>query len=182
MNRLRSLLGRLGAPGVLGLGALIFCIPFYFSALQPVERELRLKRFQPDPLHARPAAVQPVSADSRALRLEHFYTLFPPVEHLGGELDRLYGLARSSGLDLLQGEYRVEKRPAGLVAYRITLPVRGSYSQVRGFAGAVLTKMPIASIDGLRFERKKSADAQLDAQLRVTIYFQPARDNPGESP
>jgi hypothetical protein len=181
MNRLRSFLARLGAPGVLGLGVLLFCIPFYLSTLRPAEEELRSKRFPVESPLAR-AAVMPVSADSRALRLEHFYTLFPPVERLGSELDRLYALARSSGLDLLQGEYRVEKRPAGLVAYRITLPVRGSYSQVRGFAGAVLTKMPIASIDGLRFERKKSGDAQLDAQLRLTIYFQPARDNAGDSP
>ena len=76
----------------------------------------------------------------------------------------------------------MEKRPAGLIAYRITLPVRGSYSQVRGFAGAVLAKMPVASIDGVRFERKKSADAQLDAQFRITVHFQPARESSGDNP
>ena len=180
MRRLRSVLAMLGAPGVIGLGVLMFCIPFYFSALQPVERALHLQRAEPDRLRNR-VPMQQVALDSRVQQLERFYTLFPPVEHLGGELDRLYGLARSSGLDLLQGEYRVEKRAAGLTAYRITLPVHGSYAQVRGFAAAVLTKMPIASIDGLRFERKKSGDALLDAQLRITIYFQPARDNRGES-
>jgi hypothetical protein len=180
VNRLRLLLGKLGGPGVLGLGVLIFCVPFYFSALQPAQRELRLKRAEVERSRAR-GPVRQIAFDNRADQLEQFYALFPPVGRLGGELDRLYGLARASGLDLLQGDYRVEKRAAGLVAYRITLPVRGSYSQVRGFAGAVLTKMPVASIDGLRFERKKSADAQLDAQLRITIYFQPAGDNPGES-
>jgi hypothetical protein len=175
------LLRNLGAAGVLGLGVLISCLTFYFSALRPAERELDAKRIESDRSRVR-GPVRQVGLDSRAEQLEGFYQLFPPVERLGGELQRLYGLARSAGLDLLQGDYRVEKRPAGLVAYRITLPVRGSYSQVRSFAGSVLTKMPVASIDGLRFERKKSADAQLDAQLRITVYFQPARETPGDTP
>lgn len=181
MRHLRFFLGRLGAAGVLGLGVLLFCVPFYFTALRPAERELDAKRVAAERQRVR-APVRQVGLDSRAEQLEAFYALFPPVERLGGELDRLYGLARGSGLELLQGEYRVEKRPAGLIAYRITLPVRGSYAQVRSFAGAVLTKMPIASIDGLRFERKKSADAQLDAQLRITVHFQPAREGPGDTP
>jgi hypothetical protein len=180
MRQLRLLLGRLGAAGVLGLGVLLFCVPFYFSSLLPAERELDAKRAAARPRASEPA--RPVSLDSRAAELERFYALFPPVERLGGELERLYGLARGSGLDLLQGEYRVEKRAAGLIAYRISLPVRGSYAQVRSFAGAVLTKMPVASIDALRFERKKSDDAQLDAQFRITVHFQPARDTAGETP
>ena len=181
MRHLRAFLGKLGAAGVLGLGVLIFCLPLYFSALRPAERELAAKRALAERSRT-PGPARQISLDSRAEQLERFYELFPPVERLGSELERLYGLARASGLDLLQGEYRVEKRPAGLVAYRITLPVRGSYSQVRAFAGAVRTKMPIASIDGLRFERKKSVDAQLDAQFRITVHFQPGRENPRDTP
>jgi hypothetical protein len=177
---LRAYLGKLGAAGVLGLGVLLFCLPFYFSALRPAERERDAKRAAAERSHL-PGPVLQIGLDTRAEQLERFYALFPPVERLGGELERLYGLARASGLELLQGEYRVEKRPAGLIAYRVTLPVRGSYSQVRGFAGAVLTKMPVASIDGLRFERKKAADAQLDAQFRITVHFQPARETAADT-
>jgi len=181
VRTLRIFLGKLGAAGVLGLGVLLFCLPFYFSALRPAERELDAKRAASERSRL-PGPARPIGLDSRAEQLEHFYALFPPVERLGNELERLYGLARASGLDLLQGEYRVEKRPTGLIAYRITLPVRGSYSQVRGFAGSVLAKMPVASIDGVRFERKKSADAQLDAQFRITVHFQPARESSGDNP
>jgi len=181
VRALRIFLDKLGAAGVLGLGMLLFCLPFYFSALRPAERELDARRAASERSRL-PGPARPVALDSRAEQLERFYALFPPVERLGGELERLYGLARASGLDLLQGEYRVEKRPAGLIAYRITLPVRGNYSQVRSFAGAVLTKMPVASIDGLRFERKKSADAQLDAQFRITVHFRPARETAADTP
>src|SRR5207247_1260076 len=65
---------------------------------------------------------------------------------------------------------------AGLWAYRVTLPVRGSYAQLRGFLGVLLTSMPTASIDALRFERKKAADTQLEAQVRVTLHARPSGD------
>jgi len=83
----------------------------------------------------------------------------------------------------MQGEYRLEKREVGPIAYRITLPIRGNYAQIRTFLDAVLREMPLASVDALRFERKKSADAQLDAQLRLTLHFRPpdsgAKGKPG---
>ena len=55
----------------------------------------------------------------------------------------------------------------------MTLPVRGTYPQLRGFLAAVTKDMPIASIDALRFERKKAADTQLEAQVRVTLHARP---------
>jgi hypothetical protein len=36
--------------------------------------------------------------------------------------------------------------------------------------------MPIASIEALRFERKRAADTQLAAQVRVTVHLRPAGD------
>jgi hypothetical protein len=40
----------------------------------------------------------------------------------------------------------------------------------------VLRQMPLASVDALRFERKRIADPQLDAQLRLTLHFRPGDD------
>jgi hypothetical protein len=36
--------------------------------------------------------------------------------------------------------------------------------------------MPVASVDALRFERKKALDAQLEAQVRLTIHARPSGD------
>jgi hypothetical protein len=167
----------IGPAGVVALGVLLFCVPFYFTALRPLERELAAQRAAA--AGARPRApAQPVALDSQAEDLRRFYALFPPVESVSDQLERLYGLARASGLDLLQGDYRVESQRAGLVSYRITLPVRGSYPQLRRFVGAVLKDMPIASIDTLKFERKKSADSQLEAQVRLTLHLRPSGEAP----
>ena len=42
---------------------------------------------------------------------------------------------------------------------------------------AVLKDMPIASIEGVRFERKRAAETQLEAQVRVTVHVRPAGDD-----
>jgi type II secretion system (T2SS) protein M len=170
--RLNSLLGRLGAAGILGLGVLLACAGLWFSALQPLQREIAAQRTALERLRA-PAPYPPPGASGREAELRRFYLLFPSSAELPNELERLHGLARGAGLQLAQGEYRLERRAIGLWAYRITLPVRGSYLQLRQFLGALLKDMPIASVDTLRFERKKAAEAQLEAQLRITLHVRP---------
>jgi hypothetical protein len=179
VKRLHDGLHALGPAGVLGIGVLIFCIPFYFSAVRPAERELQAQRSAAERLRAR-GPFQPVSRGGRAEELRRFYGLLPPLERLPDELERVYGLARAAKLELLQGEYRLEKTPAGMASYRVTLPIRGTYPQIRQFVGSALKSMPIASLDALRFERKRAGDTQLEAQVRLTLSFRPA--NEGETP
>jgi hypothetical protein len=172
MNHVHALLRGLGAAGVLGIGVLVFCVPFYVSAVRPIEREVQAQRTAAERLRSR-GSYRPVSGDARAEELRRFYALFPRLDQLPAQLERIYGLARDAKLELLQAEYRLERRGDGLVPYRITLPLRGAYPQVRDFIGATLQSVPNASIDALRFERKNAGDVQLDAQVRLTVYFRP---------
>ena len=173
MRRFRLWLDSLGAAGVLGLGVLITCAFFYMTVMLPAERDLNAQRVAAERLKDR-SSYRPASADPRADRLLQFQNLFPPVNALSDELERLYAAARDADLQLRQAEYRLEGRGSGLNAYRITLPVHGNYLQVRRFIDTVLRDMPITSVDGLRFERKKAAEAELDAEVRLTIHFRPA--------
>ena len=170
--RIQRFLRALGPAGVLGLGVLAACAGFYRSALVPAERELAESRAAIERLRAR-MPYRPVSAASPTQEIARFYGLFPPASRLTEHVDRLHRLGRRAGLDIAQGEYRLEKPAAGLWLYRITLPVRGGYPQVRDFAAAVLRELPTASLDALRFDRKRADDAELDAQLRITFYLRP---------
>jgi hypothetical protein len=177
MKRLQQLVEALGAAGVIGLGVLLFCLPFYFSALAPLEKDAARRALTAERQRARLPA-QPVTVDGAA-ELARFHGMFPPVQRLGAEVEALHSHARASGLQLQQGEYRLESKTGALSAYRVTLPVRGSYGQIRNFVGRVLKSMPIASVDAVRFERKRAAETQLEAQVRLTIYFRPAGDKKG---
>ena len=175
--RLQLLLRRLGAAGVLGIGVLVACAGFWGSALVPVEQELAAQRLALERLRAR-TPYQPVATSGRAEELRRFYNLFPTAASLTDELERVHALARRAGLELAQGEYRLERPAYGLWAYRVTLPVRGGYAQVRGFMAALLREMPTASLEGLRFERRKATETELDAQLRITLHLRPSVENP----
>jgi Tfp pilus assembly protein PilO len=172
--RLERALRRLGAAGVLGIGVALACAGFYAQALAPLEAQVAAERTALERLRAR-TPYQPVSS-GREQDLQRFYSLFPSAAQLGEELARVHRYARKSGLELAQGEYRLERRPEGLWAYRVTLPVRGSYAQLRAFLSEVLAGMPIASLDALRFERKQALDTQIEAQVRLTLHARPTGD------
>lgn len=177
MNPVNRSLARLGLAGIAGLGVFAACLPYYLTGIRPLEREVQAQREAAERLRARDP-LRPVAMEDRAGELRRFHGLFPPLDRMPEQLERLYALARGAGLDLHQGEYRLEREQTGLAAYRITLPVRGAYPQLRGFLSAVLSDLPVASIDALRFERRKAADAQLEAQLRLTIWFRNDGDTP----
>lgn len=171
-RRVEALLAWLRAPGVVALGVLAACGAFYFSTFAPARDELAAQRVALDKLRSR--ALPPAltgSGENAALR--RFYALFPSFDGLTAEVERLHGHARAAGLELSQGEYRLERPAAGLWLYRVTLPARGSYAQVRAMVGAVLKDMPVASLDALRFERRRAEDSQVEAQLRFTLYVRP---------
>ena len=175
--RLEAGLRKLGVAGVLGIGVLLACAGLWFSGVKPLEDEISAQRLAAERLHAR-TPYQPVASDARAEELRRFHGLFPTREQLTDELERVHRLARGAGLELAQGEYRLERRAVGLSPYRITLPVSGTYPQLREFLSAVLKTMPAASIDALRFERKRAADTRLEAQVRLTLYVRPTGESP----
>jgi hypothetical protein len=175
--RLNGWLRRLGPAGVLGIGVLLACAGFWASGVKPAQEEVAAQRLALQRMQSR-TLYQPASAGGRAEDLRRFYGLFPPAERLTDEVERLHRMARRAGLDLAQGEYRLERRSSGLWAYRVMLPVRGTYPQLRDFLNATLKEMPVAAVEALRFERKRAAETQLEAQVRVTVYVRPSAEKP----
>ena len=175
MRGLHKILHALGPLGIASLGILSFCAAFYWSAVKPAETEITAQRDAAQRLKKR-TPYQPVSLDSRSDDLRRFQNLFPTTDKIPTEVEKLWVIAAEYKIDLQQGEYRLESAP-GIARYRVTLPIRASYAQIRQFINLILKDIPTASIDGLRFERKKISETQLDAQIRLTLYFRPASVN-----
>lgn len=172
MSVLRRLAAHLGAPGILAGGVLMLCAGFYWGVVKPAEQAVQAQRAAAAKLASR-IPHQPVSADRRIEDLQRFHHLFPPLERLPAEVEKLWALAVEHKLELQTGEYRLDGDVPGLRRYRMNLPVRGTYTQLRLFVDAILKTLPTLSIDGLRFERKRVSDTELEAQLALTLYFRP---------
>lgn len=94
---------------------------------------------------------------------------YPAVEAPVGALFRA---ASESGLALKQGEYHTSYERAGLYyTYRITVPVRGTYSNIRQFCERALIAIPYAALDEVQFKRSAIGDTSIEAKLQFTLYL-----------
>jgi hypothetical protein len=163
---------RLGSAGVVALGVLFACAVFYWSTVRPLERALDSQR-RAAALRQSTESISAASTDPRALELSRFYGLFPSFADLPREIDRIYHLARDADVEVARGEYRLENAAGPLVEYRVALPLRGRYVQVRNFLSTTLAVMPAAAVDSLQVTRSRASETRIEAQLRMTLYFRP---------
>ncbi len=175
MNRLYAILttaaAKLGWPGALGASLLVFAGSFYFSALR--SQQAQLEAVQQEIF----AAGQAVSAHKAAPldpegKLVAFYGLFPRPADLPDLLEKVFASAKKQGLRLEQGEYRVQSgNPGDLIQFRLALPVRGSYAQIRKFIAEAMGEVSALSLEGIEFERQKVDDGQVDAKVKFAVYL-----------
>lgn len=169
-------LQRLGMPGALGAAVLLGCALFHGTWLRDAHDMLQALQAAPRATGA--PALQAAHAGDGGAQLAGFHALFPRSSALPGEVEKLYRLARKAGLALRKGEYRLESSGATLMSYRVALPVRARYANIRRFVDLLLKEMPTASIDRLRFARSGPDDAEVETQLQLTLYFQPRGEAP----
>lgn len=97
---------------------------------------------------------------------------FPPLVQLHEDLRVVFRLAAEQKIALPRGEYATSaRRDAGLTAYDIVLPVRGSYPAIRRLVASVLNNLPHAGLTELRLERGQGTAAAIDARLRFTLHY-----------
>ena len=78
-----------------------------------------------------------------AEELAAFHKRFPLVSELSDALDTLFSLARDQGLEVNRGEYILVEKAGGILRrFEVTLPVAGTYSQIRSFVLDVLGELP----------------------------------------
>lgn len=175
VRRLRAAVEQLGRAGVVGIALLGFAVAFHFSTVDPLATELAGLRAEADDLQQR---LQPGLGGAKgtpAEQLATFYAFFPPPESSPDWLGKINAAARAKGLVLRSGEYKLERSAdQKLARYQITLPVVGSYAQIRGFVGQVLADVPAAALEEITLRRESVSNPTLEARIRLTLYLRSA--------
>jgi hypothetical protein len=175
--RMRAGVHRLGRTGALGLALLAGVLAFYLSTVRPAQDELVALESRRAQLQKERPAQAARAAPERA-PLEQFVGFFPVLASAPHWLGTVYAVAEREHLELLEGAYRLsDDKVLGLAHYRATLPVRGSYPQIRRFIAGVLDEAPAASLESVVFQRAKVGEAELEAKVAFTLHLrtQPAR-------
>jgi hypothetical protein len=165
---MRRLFRELGVLGAASLVILLTAIGFSRLVVTPLEE--RAARLERDTQRLRPDFVR-VSAQRPADQLAAFYRFFERKEQADDWLARLYAAATASGLDFKSADYRLAETRYRIERYTVTLPVAGSYAQVRAFLEAALADIPVLSLDHVQFRRKAPSETRLEAEVALTLHL-----------
>jgi len=161
-----ALVKSLGWPGLAGLAALALAVAAVVlgqrwdaqaSKLQAEARELRAK--------ARPAA----AAASAPLSVQQWQASLPPASERQQRLADLLELSIRLDLNGARTEHRLSSSE-GLERLRVTMPVTGSYAQVRRLIAAALEHDPALSLDAVKIRRISPMTADVDAELQWSLH------------
>ncbi|MEI6721744.1 MAG: hypothetical protein WCO67_13325 [Betaproteobacteria bacterium] len=171
----RLWLARLGRPGAVGLALLVLAAALCaMGVYDRIEAREALKS-QLEQLRARYRLSQASSTapkPGREGQLLSFYGIFPQPASLPDGLAALSASAKAAGLSLDQGEYRMlQEREARLARFQVTLPVKGTYAQIKGFIASVLREMPSCALEDIAFKRDATGNPMLDARIKFNLYL-----------
>ena len=171
----RRAVDALGSMGLIALASSVLAGGLAAFSLGPLRAEhdgLLQRKLEAQELlrAARPGAT--VRSAGPAEQITAFYASFPVMDSTPHWLARIQQAAKANGLALPSGEYRVDRHAEQRLArYQITLPVNGSYTQMRGFIGEVLRDVPAASLDDVQFKRDSGTGSRLEVRIRLSLYL-----------
>lgn len=172
LAHLRYQLGRHGWPGALGLALLIVAAGGYPLLVADVQRRTATAHEELATIKQRQAGGAEHPAGDAADQASAFYKLLPPASAADEAVKTLHAAARERGLGLSQGEYRLTQEGRGaVVRYQVTLPVRGTYPQFRGWLASVLNGLPSLAVEEMSLKRDDAARGEIEARVRLTLFL-----------
>lgn len=175
LERGRTEIDRLGYAGIAGIALIVFAAIYWVMTLRPHAAELGALHADADVLQQRLRAAQNVAQSGKpgpAEQLAAFYAFFPQPATWPEWLGKINKAAVAKGVQLQSGEYKLERAAgAKLVRYQLTLPVQGSYGQVRAFIAEVLAQVPAAVLEEVSLKRERADSPQLEARIRFALFL-----------
>ncbi len=167
---LRYHFGSVGLVGILLLCAAATIALWQIADRDRVDGRIRDLQQQAREL-ADQAAASPPTLASEARRARELETV-PTLRDHGSDLQALFEAAKANDVTIDRSDYQVATGIDGpLTVVVATLPVRGSYVQLKRFANDALVRLPHLALQDLRMERPDIGTTELRARVRVALYY-----------
>lgn len=174
--RARFLLESLGWPVVPGLAALVFAGAWHHTVVMPLQADV-------DAMNARVVRLRSVNAAPRApdrgaedpkhaRMLDAVLGNLPRLQTAPARVSELHAQAMAHGLVLETGDYQMSPDvQAGLIRYRIRLPVKGGYVPMREFVAAARDGIPVMTLDEFQVRRSSVAQGDVEGRIGFSMLF-----------
>ena len=171
LSHMRFQLFHHGWPAGVGLALLACALGLHWFAVLPVRARADEMRDTQAAMRLRVVA----QAGQPELLLARQNALFDGLPTPAGALDTiaaLHAAAAVHGVLLAHGEYRmVGDVNSRLLRYQVVLPARSDYPALRAWLADILASHRYASLDDISLRRDASADAAIEARVRLTLYL-----------
>jgi hypothetical protein len=180
LNRLQALGVRiawgwhrhLGWPFAAGLLAAAAAAVLYLQLTPRLERE-RATLAQRQAARVAAASLsrssKPIDAQDSA---QAFVDSLPSSRLRSRDVAVILDAAKASNLVIERADYAVQQDPGvPITRLRASIPVKGSYGDIRALTTQVLNKLPHAALESMQLERPNAAATQLDAQLQFSLLY-----------
>jgi hypothetical protein len=173
MRRRNFVRNELGPVGIASLAMLALAYALWSFVVQPLEgRDAALNEsVAAAEAKADSAGAGSLRNASPAAQLAAFYQHLTRAEEPTEWLAQLDALARESGIRLGTGDYRLQRAGPRLERYEVSLPVSGSYGQIRLFLEKALAQIPVMSVDQVTFRRESAGDPRVEAEARLAFHW-----------
>jgi hypothetical protein len=183
LERMRWQTERLGAPGKIGFGLIVFSIVFFVAAVLPRQAEVselmeKAEAVQAS-LRSAPAQAQQAQVSggkSRKIQghqaLQAFYDFFPNIDSTPAHIREVVQSAAQHNVEIGGTEYRMAReKDVKLARYEMMVPVRGRYPEVRGFIADALRAVPAMALVDVMIKREGVETELLEASLKFNLYL-----------
>ncbi len=179
MLQLRWQLARLGSLGKIGVGLFVVAGIFFLGAVLPAMKELKALEERAEALQLQvqqrllsgdmPVVEKKLTSDQA---LQAFYEFFPRFDSSPYWIRELVRVARKQGVEINSSDFKLTfERDWRLSRYEIIIPLRGRYSQIRGFMAEAFEAVPNMAITGFTIKRDDIQSTQLEMRLEISLYL-----------
>ncbi len=179
---------RRGNPLLYVAGVLCLMAAVMGLLLEPIWQE-RLQSLRADLKQAQDGSQQKINRPTEPVvsqnqrNLTDFLAILGDAKYAEQQLQSLFVMARGLEIGLPQGQYKMDCDDSGLLCtYKLQLPVKGSYTQVRSFVQECLQAVPALSLDELVFKRESVTDEELEVRLVMTLVVRAPVVAPADRP
>jgi len=158
-------LRRVGTTGLTGLALVLAAVVLFIANNLP--QSSAVAALQAQIVHLAPVGTVPLATNPGGTVL----AALPQRDDAPTVVGKVFAQASAAGVELARGQYEYVPTRDGVAArYRMTFPVHTTYPKLRDFMDRTLVALPAVAVEGLRIERKKVGDEDVDAELKLSAY------------
>ncbi|MFG6485303.1 GspMb/PilO family protein [Roseateles sp. BYS78W] len=162
---MHRLVKSLGWPGLAGVAALVLAA---VAIVLGQRWDAQAAALQAE-AHALRAKARPATATVAPVSVQQWQAALPAAGERQQRLADLLELSIRLELNGARTEHRLSTTE-GLERLRVTMPVTGSYAQVRRLISAALAHDPALSLDSIKLRRVSPMSTDVDAELQWSLH------------